>query len=289
MNRHSLLKNTVLLVVFLAPICYIGIICSTAIHEIVGHGLSAIAYDGTFDGFIIRWDGMGWAYAYVPEGSSITATIIHLAAGIIANILAGLMFLAIAYWLRRKLFTRLCLLILASINLLDGLSYAFWNAYLTESSGDIGRMIEWLCYYSSFYAVLLRFSILVVSGAMFLIATFFTYALTFQGVEQTLLGGDRFSSRVRFWILLLFFVSDAAIWFAFDWEQVIPGIGRLPCYASAVMLALTALILYWYSLKPDPKIPAITPGWRHQLASWGCLVVVVILMHFWLHDGVFWG
>ena len=64
----------------------------------------------------------------------------------------------------------------------------------------------------------------------------------------------------------------------FDWNQLAPGIGRLPCIAGAVSMVISAAVLYRISLTPNSELPGMTPTWYDLLASWGTLGVTIALV-----------
>ncbi|MHC4407056.1 MAG: M50 family metallopeptidase [Planctomycetota bacterium] len=289
-TTQSLLWKAILLALFLVPIVYIGEILAVAIHEIAGHGLAAVALGGTFDGFVLKWDGMGWAHSYLPPDASAMDRIFHLAAGVAATTSAGTALLIVAYVVRRRVGTRLCVLLLSGACLMEGISYTLWNSYHPVPPGDIGKIMIWWHVAGLPHASMMRIVLLVVSGIMFLTATFVLCALVFQGIEQALLAGDRLAPHARFWILLLFLVTPGgAAWFLFDWNQLAPGIGWLPCIAGAASMVVSATVLYWFSLTPSSEVPGMTPTWYHLLVSWGSLVVTIALMFSWFQNGVSWG
>ena len=289
-RASSLLWNAVLLALFLIPIVYMGEILAVAVHEIAGHGLAAVALGGTFDGFVLKWDGMGWSHSTLPADASAIHEILHLAAGVVASTATGTALLLVAYVVRRRVGARLCVLILSWACLMEGIEYTLWNSYHPVPPGDIGRIMIWWNAAEFPHATTIRISLLVASGIMFLTATFVLCALTFQGIEQALLAGDRLPPRARFWILLLFLaIPGGAIWFMFDWNQLAPGIGRLPCIAGAASMVISAAVLYRISLTPNSELPGMIPTWRDLLASWGSLCVIIALMFFWFQHGVYWG
>jgi hypothetical protein len=256
----------------------------------MGHALAAVILGGRFYGFVLKWDGMGWASSSLPQDVSTTGNIIHLAAGVTATTLAGLLLLALAHVSRRRVIIRLCMLIISFACLMEGIPYILWNSYHPVPPGDIGRiMILWRTHGLP-HAAAMRILLIVTSGIMFLGATFFLCALIFQGIEQALLSGARLSPRARCWMLLFFLaVPGSASWFLFDWNQLAPGIGLLPCIAGATSIIVSAILLRWFSLRPDPDIPGTIPGTSHLLSSWGALAVAIVLLPFWFQNGVTWG
>ena len=58
-HRDSPVVRAVSLALFVLPIVYVAEILSVAVHEILGHGLSAVALGGSFSGFTLKWDAGG--------------------------------------------------------------------------------------------------------------------------------------------------------------------------------------------------------------------------------------
>lgn len=289
-QAQGLLRNTVLLALFLLPLLYVGEILAVAVHEILGHGLAAVALGGTFDGFVLKWDAMGWAYTSLPAGASATDTIVLVAAGVTATTVIGLVFLVCAYVFKRRVDIRLCVLVLSFACLMEGIPYVLWNSYHPRPPGDIGTILTLRCAGQVPHGSVLRIVLLIVSGIMFLAVTFLQCALIFQGLEQALLAGERLRPHARFRILLLFLaIPGAAGWFMFDWDQLAPGIGLLPCVVGAASIVVSTIVLYRFSLKPNSEIPGLTPTGYHILVSWGFLVLTVVLTLLWFQKGVRWG
>ena len=287
----SLVRRFVWLTLFLAPIANVARIVSTANHEILGHGLAAVAVGGEFRGFILEWDGMGWALTELASDASTTDHIIHRAAGITANVLMGLVCLVLAYALRNRVIIRLSLLLLSFACLMGSMGYVLWNSYHPVPPGDVGQIIILWRLGGLPGATMIRNVLLIVSGIMYVPVRLFLYALILQAIEQALLGGERLSPRARFWILLAFVVTPEATALAMSSgdSQIAPGIGWLPSIARAASTVFCAIVLYFFSRKPNPRVPATTITWRHLLVSWGSLIIVMSMTLLWFQNGVTWG
>lgn len=287
--EKTLFKKAVILALFLAPIVYISQILAVAVHEIIGHGLATASLGGRFDGFVLRSDGMGWVLSILPLDATKTDMIIFLASGVTATTLAGLIFLILTYVFRKRLSVRLSLLVLSFSLLMEGIPYIFWNSYHPVPPGDIGQIIT--LWHNAQLPGEIRICafLVVISGFVFFTMTFFLYALLFQGIEEALLAGGRFSPKERFWTLLIFLaVPGSAVWFMFDWNQIAPGIGVVPCVVGAVSTLISAAILYRFSLRPSSYVPEMNITRYHLLLSYGCLVIIVALTLFWFQNGVRW-
>ena len=288
-GTKSLVRNAILLALYLLPLFYVSQILAVAIHEIFGHGLAALALGGRFDGCGMRWDGMGWAYASLPPGASTTANVLFLAAGVTATISSGLMFLVLAYCLRNRVAVRLGLLVLAFSCVMEGIPYVFWNSYHPTPPGDIGRILALWGGDRPPQGSMPQLMLLIGSGIPFVAGTYLFCALIFQGIEQALNDGERLRPLARFWILLLFLaIPGAASWFLFDWNQLAPGIGMLPCIAGAMSIVLSSAILYQFSLPLNRGLSSQTPTGWHLVASWSLVLLVAVPSVLWFQDGVKW-
>ena len=127
--RPSYWRRLAVIALFLLPIAYFAEIVAVAIHEIAGHGLAALCVGGAFTGFTLKWDGMGWACAFPAPNAPVSDTIAILAAGVAATTLSGIGLFVLALLLRKRFFSRMLLLLLSTMSVLEGTSYAFWNAY----------------------------------------------------------------------------------------------------------------------------------------------------------------
>jgi hypothetical protein len=250
---------------------------------------SDLSLGGRFNGFVLRLDGMGWAFSALPSDATTTDEVISLASGVTATTLTGIIFLVLAYVVRKRLAVRLSLLVLSFSLLMEGIPYVFWNSYHPVPPVDIGRIITLWHNVQLPGGIRIRAFLIVISGFVFFTTTFSLYALLFQGIEEALLAGKRFSPKERFWTLLLFLaVPGSAVWFMFDWNQLAPGIGVVPCVVGAVSTLIFVTILYRFSLRPCSYPPAINITWYHLLLSYGCLFIIVVLTLFWFQNGVRW-
>ena len=133
-----------LCVTFAGPTGYVAFISAVAIHELLGHGVTAWLLGGTFQGFALMPDGMGWAASSAPDHENIV-----LAGGVVAGVLAGVILLLLASRMTHPLARMTCLLF-AVCSLEDATSYAFWNSVFPRPPGDFGRILldlqlEWRC------------------------------------------------------------------------------------------------------------------------------------------------
>src|SRR5688572_22171752 len=71
------------LVLYLAPVAYCGALLGIAVHEFIGHGVTAWALGGEFSGFALRANVMGWAWAYPARDAPGWHEVAILAGGVI--------------------------------------------------------------------------------------------------------------------------------------------------------------------------------------------------------------
>ena len=182
---------------------------------------------------------------------------------------------------------QLVLLIAAFIVLIDGLSYILWDAWKPFPRGDFGRIIWMSGGPLTLDGVFVQWSLLLSSAALYAGATFYFYRAIFIRIEALVLHGDLFSGLPRIIALAVFLVLPGTCgWLSYDWNQINPGIGRLPQVVGVLSVVAVVAILFWYRprFKHDGLIPPIT--WRIIAVSWTCLLVTVATMALWLVDGV---
>ncbi|MBN2131997.1 MAG: M50 family metallopeptidase [Sedimentisphaerales bacterium] len=282
--------RAVALVLFALPLLYVATIFSTAVHEILGHGLSAVLLGGEFTGFALRWDAMGRAFSELPADAPTAYQIICLAGGVIATSLCGALLWGLTVVFRRRPELQLVLLIGASILLVDGVSYVFWNAYHPVAPGDIGRIIALCGGPESPEGTIVRRALLLAGGPLLLGVTFCLGIAAFVRMEALILEKGQFKGTSRlFALFLLLALPGSAAWLLFDWNQVAPGIGIVPNVVGTLSVCAVAVVLFWYrpAWKHADPVPTITR--RHLVLSWTCLLVTAASLLLWFSDGVRWG
>jgi len=288
-HGNNTIARAVRLTFFVLPIVYVAEILSTTIHEVVGHGLTAVLLGGQFSGFIVKWDTMGWAFADLPVEAPVTHHILFLASGIIVTTLCGAILWGLVFFFRRRPDIQLALLIGAFIFLIEGIDYIVWNSYHPVLTGDVGKIILFSQVLEFPGSAVLRW-ILLITGALLFAGTVFYFCTSiFVRVEALILSGGRFTGKSRFLALFLFLALPGAYEFlSFDWNQVAPGIGRLPSVAGALSIITVAAVLFWYRprLKNGNSVPPIT--WRHIAVSGTCLLITITSLALWLNEGVRW-
>ncbi len=245
---------------------------------------------GDFSGFVLRWDGMGWASCDLPAAAPLSHEVLQLASGIIAEITCGMALWGLVSFFRRRPDVQVVLLVGSFICLTDGASYLLWNAYHAVPPGDVGRIIWLASTTSPPDTSVLRWVLLVAGALLFAGTMLYFYPAVFMRIEALIVCGRPLVGGTRLLALLVFLVlPDSIGWFVFDWNQLAPGIGRLPCVVGALIAVAMAGLLFWYR----PRLKEVGSGHsisrRHIIASWTCLVVMVLALALWFSDGVSWG
>jgi hypothetical protein len=136
-RSDNTITRTIRLALFVLPLIYVLEVLDTNIHEVLGHGLTAVLLGGQFYGFTVKWDTMGWALADIQTGATAAYHILFSASGIIATTVCGLILWGLVFLFRRRPDIQLALLVGAFVLLIDGLDYVVWNAYHPIPSGDV--------------------------------------------------------------------------------------------------------------------------------------------------------
>jgi hypothetical protein len=278
-HQGSHVKRAAVLALFALPILYVSGILSTTVHEVLGHGLWAVLLGGEFSGFVLKWDAMGWAYSDLPASAPLWHHILYLGSGIIAGIVCGGVLLGLAFVISKKPHVQLAMLILSYTCLIDSISYVLWNAYWPVPPGDIGRIIWLWGGPLPPEDSIIRWVLLIAGIMLFAIATFYFCTAIFTRMEALVLNGGQFRGRSRPLALLLFLVlPESVAWLGFDWNQLTPGIGPLPCVVGVLSAVVVAAFLFWHKprLKCEGSIPLIAGD--HIVLSWVCLIVAVIMV-----------
>lgn len=280
--------DCVRLALYLLPIAYCAGIAAVAVHEVLGHGMTALAFGGAFRGFTLKWDGMGWALVEPELNAPLTHQVLIYAGGICATALSGVVLLASLLLVRRRPHFELTLLVLAMNMLLEGPPYAFWNALHPAPPGDVAVILALLNNagrerISSY----VRWT-LFVSGGLVSIGTIVVGSLLFFRSIEDILGREDSLRGWRRLLALTLFVGlpGATGWLMFDWNQIAEGIGRMPSLVGAASSVVMAVLMYWKSLDPHPKLGGVrTTGLQISIAWTVCLATIISVTLF-LSKGV---
>ncbi len=263
-----------LCVAFASPVGYVAYISSVAIHELFGHGVTAWLLGGTFQGFALMPDGMGWAAASAPKFENTV-----LAAGVVAGMVFGIVMLLLAYRITHPLARMACLLF-AVCSLEDATPYAFWNSLFPRPPGDFGRILldlqyEWL-----------RWLLVVGFGAAYVATSIGCSVAIFRCFESLLGRLTKVQAIIWAWA---FGLGGAIAWFGFDWNQLIQGIGRLPQFAGAGLQLAIAPVLVATRAKDPGTVRVSNRCWVVSIASaWLTAGLLVAVLFLWLQHGVSW-
>ena len=250
---NKIITGSIRLAFFILPIVYMSGILGTTIHEVLGHGLSALLLGGRFSGFTVKWDTMGWALAGIPVGAPVTYQILSSASGIIATTVCGVILWRFVFLFRRRPEIQLALFVGAFILLMDGIDYILWNSYHPVPQGDIGIIILFSQALDFFGSADLRWILLITGALLFAVMMFYFCTSIFIRIEALILNGGQFTGKSRILALFLFFAMPGAYeYLSFDWNQIAPGIGRVPNVGGAMSIIVVAAVLFWY--RPRLKI-----------------------------------
>jgi len=251
---NKIIRRSIRLAFFILPIVYVSEIFGTTIHEVFGHGLTAVLLGGQFSGFTVKWDAMGWALADLPAGGTpVVYQILFWASGIIATTVCGMILWGLVFLFRRRIDVQLVLLVCAFILLMDGIDYILWNSYHPVPQGDIGIIILFSQALDFFGSADLRWILLITGALLFAVMMFYFCTSIFIRIEALILNGGQFTGKSRILALFLFFAMPGAYeYLSFDWNQIAPGIGRVPNVGGAMSIIVVAAVLFWY--RPRLKI-----------------------------------
>ncbi len=132
--------DAALLVVTVWALLHLANFLGTTIHELVGHGLTALALGGTFTGFEVGF-ASGFSYSSVPEGAPRWHEVLQLAAGNLSHFLPGLLLIGLERLGRveKKGELRLGLLTIGTIWVV-GACHSFFAGLDSETS-DAARIV----------------------------------------------------------------------------------------------------------------------------------------------------
>lgn len=261
---------------FAAPTSYIADISAVAIHELLGHGATALLLGGTFDGFALMPDGMGWATSWAPGHQNIV-----LAAGVGAGILFGALFLLLAFRLVHPLARMACLLF-AVYSLANATSYAFWNSVFPRPPGDFGRILNELQLESVRWAFIFAF------GAAYLATTIGCNIAIFRCFESLLGRLTRRQAVILAW--LFFGIGGGIANFTFDWNQLTQDVGRVPQLVGAGLELAIAPVLVAMRRRELTAFDVSRRSWAIAIASaWFAAGLLIVALLVWLQHGVYWG
>ncbi len=287
-NSKQLLENTfrkdlLLLSLQLLPIIYIGTIMSVIFHEIVGHGLSCSLLGGTFDGFGILIDGMG--YAMINSlNLSIPSVIIVLLGGIIVTTILAIVFFILSHRFRNNNLLSLTFLILAFTAFMDSIPYFFFDAIYIGGIGDYALIYSMVPSETTRYLVITLLGILMIGGIILFNSIFIKYS------THVLSRNKQISRKNQLSLFIYAFILQLIGWISFDWNQLIPGIGLIPVILGVLVtiVVLAGLFIKKNNVERSDDVQKEDKlAWkRFIIISWGVCFVLIATIIFWLQFGV---
>jgi len=236
-----------LLILFLTPVIYVGMIIATLIHEVLGHGLAAIIIGGDVTGIYIHWDGSGLASITTTSNMPGYDLAIFYLGGIFVTTLAGLLLMRLGLIRKLPFFLQMGILVIASECLLGGgPAYLFWNSVFTGDHWDVGNLMT---VYDSMGLRIFLGSV----GLILMVIAIILVNTTLLRVFEEWLGHKNEPGAVRLIPLALLFLIQVSRWFTND---LVANIGW---WVNVVMWAITLVVLfalYHYALDiPQKDLP----------------------------------
>lgn len=272
-----------LLLLFFLPVSYAATIVAVIAHEVLGHGGAAVLQGGTLHGFEVHWDGMGWARTTLPRDASEAARVFHLAAGALVTTILGAAFLLAALRWRQRIFPALALSVAASAFVLDGSIYMFWSAYGNKPPGDFARIV--LLTGSETW----RWIFMATGLLLTVVFTLVPMKLFVRASNEWLFGTRAVSGWRRLVMPLLVGLGFAAGQVAFDWNQLVYGIGDLPEVAGVFAGWITTLVLWVVTFdrtSPQGTPPPLGRAAKPVAITWLGTALLMVAMGTWLVKGV---
>ena len=279
-SRGRFGKRLFALLVFLLPAAYVATLLAVIVHEVVGHGGTALLLGGQLQGFEVHWDAMGWARIRLPSGTTTAGYALHLAGGASATAFLGAALLGMALRLRKCLFGSMALAVASSAFVLDGSIYMFWSSWLPNPPGDFSRIIAmtspspW------------RWVFLCLGFTLTVVFAFFPMALVVRAAAGWVFDGRPVTAGRRATMPALIGTGYALGQVAFNWDQLVAGIGNLPRIAG-VITGLAMAVALWYVPIPLQKesIP-FNRAYGPMALSLGSLLALGLAMALWLTKGI---
>jgi hypothetical protein len=149
--------------------------------------------------------------------------------------------------------------------------------------GDIG---EFLALASS---PVWRPAILIVSGLLMVASVWTMTALLFQITERWIAENGQLRGVWRLVFLLIAFGGlPGGLWFVFDWDQLLPGIGALPNVVGAALHVSAAVSLYWVRFRACVIRPSARASIIATTIGWAGVGAAIFATAVWLRHGLCW-
>jgi len=269
------------ILLFSIPVIYIGIILTVFVHEVFGHGLTALFLGGQFNSFSIFLDGMGYANIDVSNLSD-SKIILVLLSGAVFTTLFSVLFLILGLVFRKKTFVSAAFLYFAFASLLDGVPYFLWDAIFLGGVGDYSHI--WTLY-PNFAG---RITLIILCGSLLFSGIAFFNFLLLKNWGGWMAEVKPLTTKWKIVLCLIIFSLQVMGWLSFDWNQLIPGIGLLPSTA-AIVLTLFFLIFLSIVQKIDENLPPRQKASHSERAialAWIFCIALAITIMVWFQNGV---
>lgn len=268
-----------LLVLIAVPWSYVCIILSVVAHEIIGHGLVALAVNGEFDGFAVMPDGMGWASATGGDHPCVMLT-----GGIVTTTLLGAAALAVV--MSRRLvgqpLTRMLLIVLALMMLLEGLPYLFWNSLVPRPPGDVAQVFA-----IAPPSAVVRWTLVAVSGVAMASSVWLGSLALWRAIEGII---GAMTRRLRVTVAVVAIAAPGVAYnLSFDWNQIIDGVGYTPSIVNAILHVGAAIGIIRF--RSGAALPVDVRGrtmWGAAIAMWVLAAAVLAVVIGWTQHGISW-
>ena len=240
-------------------------------HEVLGHGLSSELIGGQFYAFYVS-PGFGFTAAHIPDATAPALQVLYLMAGIITEVVMGLVILLLIYPRLKSFFHRLFALLLLEALLIHSMMYMVLGSFIGES-GDSIKAIQLLPGVDQFWTI--RF---VATGLLLTIA--FAYVISSKALD---LLREHFAIRTRrsaFRILLLFWLPHLAVGLlAGLGYDLVPDIVLSYLLVFITVTFLIILFASFYVSRERPPSPDVTTvGWKGVFAT---LIAFLIVLSVW--------
>ena len=263
-------------IAFGLPVAYIGIILAVVVHEIIGHGVTAVLCGGSFQKFVIYPDGGGMAWTNEPEGWGRAAV---LAGGITSDFVFGLLFLLVSMLRRLGMRTRLVLVIFATTLFHDGLPYGLWGALLEGPRGDISNLLIYLA-----PAEKLRIVLIAVFGVVYPLTMVVTSRAIFRTIED---GVGAMSHGLASVLAATMTVCFAAGYATFEWDTLIEGAGMYPTVTVTVLQAAIGVWLVRRRRVYVERVAFSSGSWAVLIVlAWAAMAATLAVTLMWLQHSV---
>jgi len=263
------MKNILKLLLFCAPIAYLGLIVTVAVHEFGGHALVGYKMGVPIADVVLLPDGMGWVrFGDSDIPLSDFQTFLISISGVALTTLLGLIFVLLGRLFYKKTALALFLFIFGLNFILDGVTYTFFNSLVPAPPGDLNHVL-------TIYPEL-RTIFMYASGALLFLSLFYVNYWVFKILESYVNNGQVLSRIKQLILLGLMLVVQSVLFLVFDWNQLAEGIDQLPNKISISLIAIILLIIYMINKRQTPIIASNVFSWKIITFAW-CMTIIGVL------------